>query len=54
MADYMDYPFLCDEKLGDRCLAQCQTCKDAQQRRQDEWRKQRETDATSTRIRETR
>lgn len=29
MSDYMDYPFLCDEKLGDRCKAQCSVCKAA-------------------------
>jgi hypothetical protein len=38
----MEPTFLCDEKLGDRCHQQCSTCKEAEQRRQDKWREERE------------
>ena len=31
--DYMDYPFVCDEKLGERCKQQCAVCKEGEARR---------------------
>lgn len=37
MSEYMDYPFLCDEKTGERCLAQCAACKAADVKRMKEW-----------------
>lgn len=45
---YMDYPFLCDEKLGERCIVQCQTCKEADQKRQQKWREERENSGPLT------
>lgn len=39
---YMDYPFLCDEKTGDRCKAQCETCRRADSNRQEQWKRERE------------
>ena len=35
MSIYMDYPFVCDEKTGDRCLKQCEGCRAVEQQRKE-------------------
>ena len=42
MSDYMDYPFYCEEKLGDRCGKQCSVCKEGDEKRLALWKAQRE------------
>lgn len=32
---YMDTPFVCDEKTGDRCQKQCEGCKAIEQQRKE-------------------
>ena len=51
MTIYMDYPFYCDEKLGDRCGKQCMPCKEFEAVR---WSPEKRAQEVSRREREIR